>query len=65
MERKLGSRIVRVTRKGRYFFKRAWDYVYDVPLLLSLQQLLSDDSVLEQVCLLLVLVCLGNCLVFN
>ena len=49
VERKLGQRIVSATRRSKRYFKRVWDYVYDVPLLSSLHQLLSDPFVLDEV----------------
>ena len=49
MERNLGDRVVSVTRRGRRRFQRVWDCVYDVPLLSSLKQLLSDPFVLDEV----------------
>ena len=48
-ERKLGRRIVTTTKKSRPYFKHVWDHVYDVPLLSSLQQLLSDKFILDEV----------------
>ena len=49
VERKLGSKIVAVSKKGRRKFERVSDYVYEVPLLSSLQQLLSSPMILEEV----------------
>ncbi len=51
MERKLGSRIVATSKKGRRKFERVSDYMYDVPLLSSIQQLLSSPMILEEVSL--------------
>ena len=49
VERKLGQRIVSATRRSKHYFKCVWDYVYDVPLLSLLHQLLSDPFVLDEV----------------
>ena len=49
IERKLGQRIVSATRRSKRYIKRVWDYVYDVPHLSSLHQLLSDPFVLDEV----------------
>ena len=62
MERKLGSKIIRVTKGSRRIFKKKWDYVYDVPLLASLAQLLSVPFVLEEVNCVCVCVCV--CITF-
>ena len=48
-EKKLGSLVSRTIRSGRSQFKQEWDNVYVVPLLASLQQLLSDKFILEEV----------------
>ena len=48
-EKKLGSLVTRTIKSGRSQFKQAWDNVYVVPLLASLQQLLSDKFILEEV----------------
>ena len=49
IERKLGHRMVTTTKNMRPYFKTVWDHVYDIPLLSSLQQLLSDKFVLQEV----------------
>lgn len=49
VERKLGHRVITTTRNSRPFFRTIWDYVYDIPLLQSLQQLLSDCFILKEV----------------
>lgn len=49
VERKLGSKVVRFNRNGRSCFKTAWDYMYIVPLIESLQRLLSNKLMLEEV----------------
>lgn len=50
VERRLGHRVITTTRNSRPFFRTIWDYVYDIPLLQSLQQLLSDSFILKEVC---------------
>ena len=49
MERKLGRRVITSTKNSRPFYKTIWDYVYDIPLIQSLQQLLSDSMILGEV----------------
>ncbi len=49
MERKLGSRTVSITQRGRRKFRKVSDYVYDIPLLSSIKQLLSDPVILEEI----------------
>ena len=49
MERKLGRRVVTTIKKSRPFYRTVWDYVYDIPLIESLKQLLSDKFILEEV----------------
>ena len=46
----LGSRVITTTKNSRPFFKTVWDHVYDIPLISSLNQLLSNDFVLQEVC---------------
>ena len=36
-------------KKSRPFYRTVWDYVYDIPLIESLKQLLSDKFILEEV----------------
>ena len=55
METELGSRVITTTKNSRPFFKTVWDHVYDVPLISSLNQLLSNDFVLQEVCSVAVL----------
>lgn len=45
MERKLGERILQTGEST----KKRIDYVYEIPLLASLQQLLSDPFILDEV----------------
>lgn len=49
VERKLGRRMVTTMRNARPLQKAVWDFVYDIPLIESLQQLLSDSFILEEV----------------
>lgn len=49
-ERKLGHRVITTTRNSRPFYQTVWDYVYDIPLVQSLQQFLSDSFILGEVC---------------
>ena len=50
VERKLGYTIcTTTTRKSRPHLKRKWDYAYDVPLLSSLHQIMSDSLILNEV----------------
>ena len=49
MERKLGQRTRRFTKENVSHVKLSWDLVYDVPLIGSLQQMLSDDHILDEV----------------
>ena len=49
MERKLGRRVVTTIKKSRPFYCTVWDYVYDIPLIESLKQFLSDKFILEEV----------------
>ena len=49
MERKLGQSSQRFMKGNDSYIKLTWDLVYDVPLISSLQQLLSDEHVLDEV----------------
>ena len=49
VERKLGRRVITSTKNSRPLYKTIWDYVYDIPLIQSLQQLLSDSMILGEV----------------
>ena len=49
VERKLGRRMITTIKNSRPFYKAVWDAVYEVPLLQSLQQLLSDSFILGEV----------------
>ena len=49
-ERRLGSDLVRVWRKGRARLERQWDCCYDVNLNESLTQLLSNEAIRTKVC---------------
>ena len=49
MERKLGQHTRRFTKDNVSHVKLSWDLVYDVPLIGSLQQMLSDDHILDEV----------------
>ena len=49
VERKLGQHVRRFTKNNTSHTKLTWDVVYDVPLISSLQQMLSDDHILEEV----------------
>ena len=46
---RLGRNVSQVVRKSRRRLKISWEYAYYVPLLSSLQQLLSDDMILSEV----------------
>ena len=48
-ERKLGVTTRRITKQKNSLIGLTWDVVYDVPLLSSLHQLLSDDHILNEV----------------
>lgn len=52
------------TKNSRPFFKTVWDHVYDIPLISSLNQLLSNDFVLQEVCSVAVLTCSCNVTAF-
>ena len=45
---KLGFKMVLNRRVSRPYLKRSYDYVYHIPLLKSLQQLLSNELVYEE-----------------
>ena len=49
VERKLGRRMVTTTRNARPLQKAVCDFVYDIPLIESLQRLLSDSFILQEV----------------
>ena len=49
-ERKLGRRIIVTRKNGRPHFKRTWASTYEISLLASLKQLLSDSFILDEVC---------------
>ena len=49
MERKLGQSSQRFMKGNDSYIKLTWDLVYDVPLIRSLQQLLSDEHILDEV----------------
>ena len=49
MERKLGQHTRRFTKDNVFHVKLSWDLVYDVSLIGSLQQMLSDDHILDEV----------------
>jgi hypothetical protein len=49
VERRLGHRIITTIRNGRPIQKAVWDMVYDIPLIESLGQLLSDSFILGEV----------------
>ena len=49
MQRCLGSSIRQRCKSSKSYTKVVKDYVYDVPLLLSLKQQLSDDHILHEV----------------
>ena len=49
MERKLGQSSQRFMKGNDSYIKLTWDLVYDVPLISSLQQLLSDEYILDEV----------------
>lgn len=42
-------RLIRRNRKGKSYLKMTYDYMYEVPLLLSLKQLLNDDFIFSEV----------------
>ena len=46
---KAGWRIITTTKNGRPHFKQSWASVYEVPLLASLKQFLSDPFILDEV----------------
>lgn len=49
MERIVGERMRLASRSRRPYLKKFPDAVYDVPLLSSLRQLLSDRFIIEEV----------------
>ena len=49
MKRKIGQRVVRLAKNSKACFKQLCDYVYEIPLLSSLKQLLSDPFILDEV----------------
>lgn len=49
LERKLGEKIIQVKGCSGTYFKKEIDYVNKVPLLSSLEQVLSDDFILGEV----------------
>lgn len=49
MERKLGEKL-RLTSHKHLFLKTVNECVYDIPLISSLKQLLSDEFILDEVC---------------
>lgn len=49
MERKLGEKL-RLTSHKHPFLKTVNECIYDIPLMLSLKQLLSDELILDEVC---------------
>ena len=49
-EIKLGSNIERTSHNGHTHFRRRNDYMYYIPLLLSLKQLLSNGFVFDEAC---------------
>ncbi len=49
VERKLGLTVIETTRNLCPYFQKKADYSYEVPLLCSLKQLLSDPFILEEV----------------
>ncbi len=49
VERKLGHRIIPDNTDSTRHHKRVSDYMYEVPLLSSLQKLLSDQPIREDV----------------
>ena len=55
VERKLGQNVVRCRQhtKVRWSFK--WDCAYDIPLLESLRQVVNNESILNEVIVILML----------
>ena len=51
VERKLGQTTRHICKASTSYVKVAYDLVYDVPLLQSIKQQLSDDHILEEVSL--------------
>lgn len=49
MERKFGCKVITITKNYCPFYKTTCDYVYDIRLLSSLEQLLSDNFILQEV----------------
>ena len=49
MERKLGEKLCLTSHKHP-FLKTVNECIYDIPLMLSLKQLLSDELILDEVC---------------
>ena len=62
MERKLGQRIVEISGSSQTKFKKKIDYIYEVPLLLSLKQLLSDPFILDEVMYLYIIIVVYTCM---
>ena len=51
VERKLGRNLVRCRQGTRVRWSFKWDCAYDIPLLKSLQLLLNNESILNEVIL--------------
>ena len=50
MERKLGATLKRRNYKSKRVFRLVGEFAYDVPLKDSLQQLLSNKIIFDEVC---------------
>ena len=61
MERKLGQTTERIVKQNNSIIKLTWDLVYDIPLLSSLRQLLSDEHILNEVS---IVIYVQMCIVF-
>lgn len=48
-ERRLGGGFVSRLQKGQRRLVREWDYSYDIPLQKSLEQLLNNEAIYQQV----------------
>ena len=64
MERKLGEKL-RLTSHKHPFLKTVNECVYDIPLISSLKQLLSDEFIFDEVCDIFDVLFLNNWLRFS
>ena len=58
VERRLGQNSQRFVKENNSCIKQTWDLVYDVPLISSIQQLLSNEHILDEVwCICILYIC--------